>query len=177
MGIMDKIKTLITVPDDDYYADEENDRDIDLNADIPSRDFTRGTSFERSSSKPSYSESASARQSNRSRTSSDRSASDNKVVDIHTTAKLQVVLRTPDRYEEATEIADDLNEKRTVVLNLDKCNRDAARRIIDFLSGVAYANGGQPKKIAQNIFIITPYNVDVMGDLLDEIENNGFFFG
>ena len=45
-----------------------------------------------------------------------------------------------------------------------------------FLSGVAYANGGKLKKIANNTYIITPYNVDVMGDLLDELENNGMFF-
>ena len=66
--------------------------------------------------------------------------------------------------------------KRTVVLNLESANRDVARRLVDFLSGVAYANGGQFKRVANSTFIITPYNVDVMGDLLDELENNGMFF-
>ena len=50
------------------------------------------------------------------------------------------------------------------------------RRLIDFLSGVAYANNGQIKRVATSTFIITPYNVDIMGDLLDELENNGVFF-
>ncbi|HQD72527.1 MAG TPA: cell division protein SepF, partial [Clostridiales bacterium] len=66
--------------------------------------------------------------------------------------------------------------KRTVVLNLESASRDVARRLVDFLSGVAYANGGQLKRIANSTFIITPYNVDVMGDLLDELESNGVFF-
>lgn len=99
-----------------------------------------------------------------------------KVVDIHTTAKLQVVLKKPEHFDEATGIADELLEKRTVVLNLEATARDEAGKLICFLSGVAYANGGKLKKIANNTYIITPYNVDVMGDLLDELENNGMFF-
>ncbi len=99
-----------------------------------------------------------------------------KVVDIHTTAKLQVVLKKPERFDEATGIADELLEKRTVVLNLEATVKDEAGRLLCFLSGVAYANGGKLKKIANNTYIITPYNVDVMGDLLDELENNGMFF-
>ena len=100
-----------------------------------------------------------------------------KIVDIHTTAKLQVVLSKPERFENAVEIADNLNEKRTVVLNLEGTNRDIAKRLIDFLSGVAYANGGQIKKVANNTYIITPYNVDISGDLIDELENTGMYFG
>lgn len=99
-----------------------------------------------------------------------------KIVNIHTTAKLQVVLSKPERFENAVEIADNLNEKRTVVLNLEGTNRDIAKRLIDFLSGVAYANGGQLKRVANNTFIITPYNVDISGDLIDELENTGMFF-
>ncbi|MBQ8210531.1 MAG: cell division protein SepF [Clostridia bacterium] len=99
-----------------------------------------------------------------------------KVVDIHTTAKLQVVLTKPEKFFDAKEIADNLNEKRTVVLNLESTNKDEALRLLDFLSGVAYANDGEIKKIAKSTFIITPYNVDVMGDLLYELESNGVFF-
>ena len=51
-----------------------------------------------------------------------------------------------------------------------------SRRLVDFLSGVAYANNGQIKRVANSTFIITPYNVDIMGDLLDELESNGVFF-
>ena len=71
---------------------------------------------------------------------------------------------------------DHLNNKRTVVLNLESTNKEVSRRLVDFLSGVAYANNGQIKRVANSTFIITPYNVDIMGDLLDELENNGAFY-
>lgn len=100
----------------------------------------------------------------------------NKVVNIHATTQLKVVLVKPDRFENASEIADQLKDKRTVVLNLESTNKDVARRLVDFLSGVAYANNGQMKRVANSTFIITPYNVDIMGDLLDELESNGVFF-
>ncbi len=100
----------------------------------------------------------------------------NKVVNINATTQLKVVLVKPEHFEDASSIADHLNEKRTVVINLESTNKEIARRLVDFLSGVAYANNGQIKRVANSTFIITPYNVDVMGDLLDELENNGVFF-
>ena len=99
-----------------------------------------------------------------------------KFVNIHATAQLQVVLVKPERFENAAEVADHLRDKRTVVLNLEQTNKDVARRLIDFLSGVAYAQEGKIKKVAVNTYIITPYNVDLMGDLIDELENNGAVF-
>ena len=100
----------------------------------------------------------------------------NKVLNINTTTQLQVVLVKPERYEDAGAIADHLNSKHTVVLNLEDTSRDISRRLLDFLSGVAYANGGQIKRVANGTYIITPYNVDIMGNLLDEIEGNDVFF-
>ena len=100
----------------------------------------------------------------------------NNVVNINTTAQLAVVLVKPDRFENAAEIADHLKEKRTVVLNLEQTNKEIARRLLDFLSGVAYANEGKIKKVAISTYIITPYNVDILGDLIDELENNGLYF-
>ena len=100
----------------------------------------------------------------------------NKVVNIHATTQLKVVLVKPERFENASEIADHLKDKRTVVLNLESTNKDIARRLIDFLSGVAYAGEGKIKKVAVNTYIITPYSVDIQGDLIDELENNGLYF-
>ena len=100
----------------------------------------------------------------------------NKVVNINATTQLQVVLVKPERFEDASTIADQLNATRTVVLNLESTGKEVSRRLIDFLSGVAYANNGQIKRVATSTFIITPYNVDIMGDLIDELENNGVFF-
>ena len=90
----------------------------------------------------------------------------------------EVVLFKPISFgEETRAIADELLKRHTVVLNLEKTEKDVSRRIVDFLSGVAYANNGKIKRIATNTFIITPYNVDLTGDdVLDELENNGLYF-
>ena len=101
--------------------------------------------------------------------------SGNKVVNINATTQLSVVLVKPEKFENAVDIADHLREKRTVVLNLEQTNKDVARRLVDFLSGVTYAQDGKIKKVANSTFIITPYNVDILGDLIDELENNGLY--
>lgn len=100
-----------------------------------------------------------------------------KVLSVNTTTQLQVVLVKPEKYEDAGEIANSLNSKHTVVLNLESTSKEISRRLLDFLSGVAYANDGQIKRVANSTYIITPYNVDIMGNLLDEIEGTEGFFG
>ena len=80
------------------------------------------------------------------------------------------MLVKPERFENAAEIADHLREKRTVVLNLESTNKDIARRLLDFLSGVAYANEGKIKKVANATYIITPFNVEILGDIIDELK-------
>ncbi len=90
---------------------------------------------------------------------------------------MQVVLVKPDRFEDVTSIADHLNAKKTVVLNLEVCDRDVSRRIIDFLSGAAYANHGSIRKVAVSTFMIVPTNVDVMGELMTEdFDENRMYF-
>ena len=161
MGFMDELKRLARPYEDE---DEDDFDDFDqmntrAQAEPPAR-------RERSSRVSSEAAGYAAEQERRS----------NKVVNIHTTTQLQVVLVKPDRYENASEIADHLREKRTVVLNLESTNKDVARRLLDFLSGVTLAHGGKIKKVALSTYIITPYNVDILGDLIDELENNGLYF-
>ena len=102
-------------------------------------------------------------------------SSSDKVVNINTTTQLQVVLVKPEKFQDASAIADHLRDKRTVVLNLESTNTDVSRRMVDFLSGAAYAQDGKVKKVAVATYIITPYNVDIIGDLIDELENNGMY--
>jgi len=109
-------------------------------------------------------------------TKESRENKDNKILNINATTQLEVVLVTPERFDDASGIADHLNNKRTVVLNLESTNKDVSRRLVDFLSGVAYANNGQIKRVANSTFIITPYNVGIVGDLLDELESSGVYF-
>ncbi len=99
-----------------------------------------------------------------------------KVVNIHATTQLQVMLVKPERFEDARTIAEHLNQKRTVVLNLESASKELSRRLLDFLSGVAFANGGEVKRVANSTYIITPSNVNLMGDLLDELESSGVYF-
>ena len=98
-----------------------------------------------------------------------------KVVNINATTQLKVVLVKPERFEDASTIADHLNNKRTVVLNLESTNKEIARRLLDFLSGVAYATSGNVKRVAAKTYIVTPYSVDLMGDLIDGLENSGLY--
>ncbi len=159
MGFFDKIKDIMTDDADDF--DEYYDN---------SEGFVKPPRRREREER----EIAPVEREERAEHTSRRQKSD-KVVNIHTTAQLQVVLVKPEGFEEAAAIADNLNERRTVVLNLESANREIARRLLDFLSGVAYANNGQIKRVANSTYIITPYNVDVMGDLIDELENNGMF--
>ena len=180
MGIWEKFKNYMDVPEPDYDEDETEDVAQEEDVIMPRKSKP-------AAEKKSYSRTVAANDFNLSsfekavstqpRQASFRpSGHSTKVVDIHTTAKLQVVLTKPEKFSDAREIADNLNEKRTIVLNLESTNKDEALRLLDFLSGVAYANDGEIKKIAKSTFIITPYNVDVMGDLLYELENNGVYF-
>ncbi len=165
MGFFDKIKEIVTESDEDEYDDfyEDDKKSGSIGIAPPKEKFSR-TASPASDREERFAE----------RTRIKRHDSD-KVVNIHTTTQLQVVLVKPERFEEAAGIADNLNERRTVVLNLESTNRDVSRRLLDFLSGVAYASNGQIKRVANSTYIITPYNVDIMGDLIDELENNGMF--
>lgn len=88
----------------------------------------------------------------------------NKVVSMqHMNTQLEVVLVKPEAFTDSKQIADHLIAKKTVVLNLEKTSADTRRRIIDFLAGVAYANGGSLKPVANLTYIITPYNVGFVG--------------
>ncbi len=92
-------------------------------------------------------------------------------------ASLQVVLVRPEVFADTREIADHLKDNKTVVLNLEATSPEVTRRIIDFIGGVAYANNGNIKPVANNTFIIFPYNVNFVGeDLAAELENNGVVF-
>ncbi len=99
-----------------------------------------------------------------------------KVVSYAPQSQMQVVLCKPERYEDVPSVADHLNEKKTVILNLESANRESSRRIIDFLSGVAYAIHGNIKKVANSTYIVTPNDVDLMGELLlDDFENGNMY--
>lgn len=165
MGFLDELKRLAHPYEDEPEDDYDDYAEQDSFAEPPKKERARES---REPAAGSYRDSSSY--------AAEPDRRSNKVVNIHTTTQLQVVLVKPERFENASEIADHLRYKRTVVLNLESTQKDIARRLLDFLSGVAYANEGQIKKVALSTYIITPYNVDIQGDLLDELESNGLFF-
>ena len=107
----------------------------------------------------------------------DTSSDKQKVVSMRNHAQLQVVLVKPERYEDVTSIADHLNDGKTVVLNLESADRDLSRRIVDFLSGAAYANHGNMRKVSKGTFLIVPNGVDMMGELmLEDFDEGKMYF-
>lgn len=81
-------------------------------------------------------------------------------------SNLELKVVKPERFENVSQIANHLLNRRTVVLNLEETNKETARRLIDFLSGVAFSINGNLKRVANNTYVITPCNVDVSGDQL-----------
>lgn len=154
MGLWENIKNIMTIPDEDEFDDVADT----VSNTAKASQAEENTYFSKKSETPRLI---------KSKTVSYSQAQN----------QLQVVLVKPDRFDDVTTIADHLNEGKTVVLNLEAAARDVSRRIVDFLSGAAYANGGNMRKVANNTFIIVARGVDVMGELmLEEFDENKIYF-
>lgn len=147
MGIVNKMLNLIGFETDEDYEDEI----------FSSGEFSNSVNFE-----PDESETLD-------------SGKRGKVVKIHTTAQLKLVVMNPESFEDARDIANHLKSKKPVVMNLESVEKDVARRIVDFLSGAVYALDGNIQKVSNGIFLIAPYNVGIMGDFKDELRSKGIF--
>lgn len=165
-GIRDRLSKLMSPSDDEYeYYPEEDEDTAEFHEPAPRRSSggsglgLGGGSSSRSSARG-------------------ESRGSGQVVSFNSGAQVQMVVCKPTMFsDEIADIADELLNRRTVVLNLEGADKDNARRIVDFLSGVAYANHGKLRSIASRIFILTPYNVDLTGDdVLDELESSGIYF-
>lgn len=82
----------------------------------------------------------------------------------------KMVLVEPKMYAEAQDIADHLKGHRAVVVNLQRINKDQAKRIVDFLSGTVYAIGGDIQRVGTDIFLCTPDNIEVSGNISDVLK-------
>ena len=159
MGLMDEIRKL-THPYSDQEDDFDDYDDEDELADEPAPAPASRRGYGKSAAEPA------------------RTVGTGRVMNINASSntQLEVVLVKPDRFDQASEIADHLRDKQAVVLNLESTNKDVARRLVDFLSGCAYALDGKIKKVAISTYLITPYNVGVVGDLVEELESSGMRF-
>ncbi len=153
MGFMDKFKKMVD------GIDEEEDNDFVVY------------------SKPSSSKSSNQNINDyRSQAMPASPTGGNKIMSVHSQNQPAVVLVKPESFTEASSIADNINEKRTVVLNLESTNMEIARRLVDFLVGVAYANGATCKKVASKTFIFTPKNTAVIGEVSGDVADEGIIF-
>ena len=90
--------------------------------------------------------------------------------------KMKLHLVNPSEFGEAAEIADSLKSRQAVLMNLEMADDVTARRMIDFLSGVAYALGGKIMRVSGQAYIVTPTNVDLVGDAVSDFESAGLYF-
>lgn len=88
------------------------------------------------------------------------------------TSPFKLVVIEPQSFEECPKLVDSLKSRRPVIINLEKIESESARKIFDFLSGATYALNGNVQKVANNIFVFAPENVDITGSA----ENKGFDF-
>ena len=80
-------------------------------------------------------------------------------------SKQEVVLFHPANFNDTSKAADDLRSKKAVIVNMENVDKAMARRVVDFLSGCAYALDGKVKKVAQSTYLFCPHNMDILGDL------------
>ena len=168
MGFLDELKKM-TRPydDDDEFFDDEDEAIPVAEEPAPARPAqarpaqARPAAARRPAPAPSYAPRGDSRVTD-------------KVVNLSNGKQLQVVLVAPTQFEAAREIADHLLRYHAVLINLEKADPAVARRLIDFLSGVAYAQEGDIRPAASKTYIITPRNVDLMGDQPDDMESGEF---
>ena len=104
-------------------------------------------------------------------------SSDN-LINMHDSTKVQFVLFKPETFDkDITAMADEFIKRNTVILNMEQTNKDVGKRIIDFLSGVAYAHSGKISRVAEDTYIVMPSNVKLSGeDVMDEVESDNIYF-
>lgn len=87
--------------------------------------------------------------------------------------QIKMIVINPDKYDEAREICDYIKDKKPVVVNLESMDIDVAQRVMDFLSGSCYSLNGNVQRVARNIFIVAPNNIDIASDFKSDYKGKG----
>lgn len=95
------------------------------------------------------------------------------VMNFQTSVQMEVVVIQPTTYDDAQDICDQIKSKKPVIINLESMEHDIAQRIMDFVSGACYTLDGNMQRVTNNIFLIAPYNVDIGGNVQEELKSNG----
>lgn len=99
----------------------------------------------------------------------------NKVVNIHTSSSAKITIIKPSAYDEATEICEALKNRRIVVINTAALENKIAQRLLDFISGSAFALSGELQEIEKGVYLLSPSNVEVTSELKNEISSKALF--
>lgn len=104
-----------------------------------------------------------------------RKRENGKVLNIHTNSLAKVVIVKPADYEEATNICDNLKNRKIIVVNTNILEQKVAQRLLDFIGGACYALSGDLQEVDNGIYILSPSNVEVTSDLKNELSSKGIF--
>lgn len=169
MGVLDKFLDIMKLSDDEYEDDDFFDDDYEDDfEEKPKKSFFRKEKAVEDDFEDDYELPAKT-----SRPA--RQSSNNKVTPMRQpqstgrrpSSNMEVCVIKPNSVEDAREITETLLTGRTVILNLEGMDLEVAQRIIDFTSGATFAISGNLQKISNYIFLVTPTNVDISGDLQD----------
>ena len=98
-----------------------------------------------------------------------------KIVNIHTTSSVKVVIIKPEDFDEATTICDSLKSRKIVVINTTALEPRTGQRLLDFIGGACYALGGDLQQVEKGVYIISPSNIEVNNELKSELSSKGIF--
>ncbi|MFL0251593.1 cell division protein SepF [Clostridium neuense] len=98
-----------------------------------------------------------------------------KVVNIHTANSIKVSIVKPNDYDEATQICDDLKNRKIVVVNVSELEPKIAQRLLDFMGGASYVLNGELQEVEKGVYLLSPSNVEVSKDLKNELSTKGIF--
>lgn len=168
MGVLDKFMDIMKLNDDEYEDDDFFDDDYEDDfEEKPKKSFFRKEKAVEDDYDDEYElpakTSKPARQANNKVTPMRQPAASSR----RPSANMEVCVIKPNSVEDAREITETLLTGRTVILNLEGMDLEVAQRIIDFTSGATFAISGNLQKISNYIFLVTPTNVDISGDLQD----------
>lgn len=188
MGVFDKFISAIRINDEDYDEDEFYDEDdLESSDDFEAESKPKKGLFGKLTGKDNDDDNyddfdddfdKKPAKSKSSQSDSSKSASSKQPVKTTYSSKvtpikrkgglpMEVCVIKPTNMEDTREIADTLLSNCTVVLNLEGIDIDLAQRVIDFTSGTCYSINGSLQKVSSYIFILTPANVDISGDITD----------
>lgn len=155
MSIWDSVKKFARPYGDDEYDDYDDGLDGYEEEEAPHR--TRTT-------EPESNPFASTESSTASAGNSRSTGFSGQVLNMNS-YKQEVVLFHPASFNDCTKAADDLRDKKGIIVNLENVDKALSRRVVDFLTGCAYALDGKVNKIAQSTYLFSPHSMNVVGDL------------